>query len=124
MTSEIDFWAAVKEIRSHDASYAPEFYGFIMDALEFTMSQLGERRHISAQELLTCLCAFAKEKYGLLGFSILHKWGVATTDDVGRAVFQLVDANVLARQESDQLADFNDVFDLRHALEDSYFEST
>jgi uncharacterized repeat protein (TIGR04138 family) len=123
MSSEVHFWDAVDEIRRADGRFAPEAYGFIMDSLEFTIHQVGERRHVRAAELLEHLCEHAKNRYGMLAYSVLEKWGLKTTDDIGDAVFQLVEAHVLSRQEDDTRDDFLEVFDLNQRLEESYFES-
>jgi uncharacterized repeat protein (TIGR04138 family) len=123
MTNGIHFWDAVKEIRRTDGRYAAEAYGFVMDALEFTMYRIGERRHVSAAELLDNLCEHAKDRFGMLAFSVLEEWGLKTTDDVGETVFQLVQAQVLSRRENDSRDDFHQVFDLRRRLEEGYFEN-
>jgi uncharacterized repeat protein (TIGR04138 family) len=125
MSGEIHFWDAVQEIRrSNDERYAPEAYGFVMDALEFTIHRVGERRHVSAAELLENLCDHAMERFGVLAYSVLENWGLRTTDDVGETVFQLVEAQVLSRREKDSRDDFHDAFDLRRRLEEGYFEKS
>ena len=122
MTDQVHFWDAVNEIRRTDGRFAPEAYGLIMDSLELAMHTIGFRRHISGEELLESLCDHAKSRYGMLAYTLLDKWGIKTTDDVGEAVFQLVEAHVLARQERDSREDFHDVFDLRERLEEDYFD--
>lgn len=125
MSGEIHFWDAVQEIRrSDDGRYAPEAYGFVMDSLEYTIHQVGERRHVSAAELLEHMCEHAKGRFGMLSYSVLERWGLRTTDDVGEAVFQLVEAQVLSRRENDSREDFHAVFDLRRRLEEGYFEKS
>ena len=122
MPNEVHFWDAVREIRRADGRFSQEAYGFIMDALEFTIHKVGERRHVKAAELLEGVCEHAKNRYGLLAYSVLERWGLKTTDDIGDAVFQLVNAHVLARQEDDSRDDFLGVFDLNRRLEDGYFD--
>jgi uncharacterized repeat protein (TIGR04138 family) len=67
------------------------------------------------------MCAFARSKYGLLAYDVLKSWGAATPLDIGLAVFQLLEAGILSKQESDQLQDFDIELDLRQAIEDAYF---
>jgi uncharacterized repeat protein (TIGR04138 family) len=121
MSGQPPFWDAVAAIREQDDHLAPEAYALVIDALEFTFARIGERRHLRAEELVRGLCAHVKERYGVLGFTLLSRWGVGTTADFGRAVFQLVEAGVLSRQESDRREDFDGLVDLRAALEDGYF---
>lgn len=124
MSTEDHFWDVVEDIRKTDGRYSPEAYGFVMDALEFTMHKIGERRHVSGAELLTHLCEHAKERFGMLAHSVLTSWGLASAEDVGEAVFRLVEAQVLSRRESDSIDDFRGVMDLRAELEDGYFPSS
>lgn len=120
MSSE--FWEAVERIRATDGRYARDAYAFVMDSLDFTMRGIGERRHVSARELVGGLCANAKHRFGLFAFTVLAKWGLESSDDVGEVVFQLIDAGILSRQESDSRADFDGVVDFREVLEASSLE--
>jgi uncharacterized repeat protein (TIGR04138 family) len=122
LTQNIDFWAAVQKIRELDDSYAPEAYAFVMEALEYTLQKAGERRHVSAAELIEGCASYARGRYGLLAYDVLHKWNVAGPDDIGELVFQMIDAGVLSRQDSDHREDFDIEYDLKTALEEGYFE--
>lgn len=117
-----EFWAVVEEIRARDGRYERDAYAFVMDGLDHTVRSLGERRHVSAAELLHGLCGFARDRFGLLAFTVLQRWGIATSADVGEIVFQLVDAGVLSRREEDAKADFDPAIDLKELLEDTYFD--
>ena len=121
MTQNINFWEAIKRIRAKDGRFATELYPFLMEALDFTIRDVGERRHISARELLDGMCRYARDKFGLLAQTVLEKWGVHTPVDIGLAVYQLVEAGVLSKQKSDQLEDFDIDYDLRDVLEKDYF---
>jgi uncharacterized repeat protein (TIGR04138 family) len=112
-----DFWAAVERIRAADGRYAPDTYAFVMESLDYRMREIGERRHVSAQELVHALCAHAKQRFGLFAYTVLSKWGLASSDDVGEVVFQLIDAGILSRQQGDERADFEGVVDFHAALE-------
>jgi uncharacterized repeat protein (TIGR04138 family) len=118
-----EFWAAVARIRAADGRYGRDAYAFVMDSLDFTMRQIGARRHISAAELVRGLCSHAKERFGLMAYTVLSTWGLKTSDDVGEVVFQLIGAGVLSRQEGDQRSDFNGVVDFREALDAASLES-
>ncbi len=122
MTDPANFWDAVFEIRRRDTRFSEDAYAFVMDSLEFTITRLGQRRHISARELLVGMCAFAKERFGMMAWTVLDRWGVKTTADVGAIVFQLVESSMLSRREEDSREEFDGVFDLQVELEDNYFE--
>lgn len=118
----VNFFDAVKRIRSRDTRYAPEAYALVMDGVAYTIQQIGEARHVSAGELLDHLCDFAKGRYGIMAYSILLKWGLKSTEDVGAVVYALIDEGELTEQEGDSLAGFSRVFDLEQKLEGEYFD--
>jgi uncharacterized repeat protein (TIGR04138 family) len=118
-----EFWVVVERIRAADGRYARDAYAFVMDGLDQTVRALDERRHVSAGELLVGLCGFARERYGMMGYDVLSAWGIRNGSDVGEIVFQLVDAGILSRREEDSREDFDEPLDLKHALEDSYFDT-
>ncbi len=123
MRQASEFWEAVERIRRVDDRYAAEAYGFVMQALDHTTSSLGVRRHVSAAELVAGLCAAAGERFGMLGFTVLDRWGIRAGSDVGEIVFQLIEVGFLTRREEDTREEFEDVGDLRAEIEDRYFDS-
>ena len=117
-----EFWSVVDRIRAQDGRYARDAYAFVMDGLDHTVRSLDERRHVSAEELLRGLCRFARERFGMLAFTVLESWGVVSGADVGEIVFQLVDAGILSRRQEDARSDFDVSMDLKRILEDLYFD--
>ncbi len=122
MARDANFWQAVEQIREKDPRFKPQAYALVMESLDFTLRSLGERRHVSATELLRGLCDHAKERYGLLAYTVIGSWGIASAKDVGWIVYQLIDAGVLARQESDRFEDFVADWNLKDVLEHEYFD--
>jgi uncharacterized repeat protein (TIGR04138 family) len=118
----VSFFNAVKRIRNRDKRFEPEAYALVMDSVAYAIRAIGEPRHINAEELLDHLCEFAKDRYGILAFSILHKWGLRSTGDVGSIVYALIDEGELTEQDGDSLASFTGVFDLGERLEQRYFD--
>ena len=53
-----DFWDTVKRIRESDDRLEADFYPFVMEALDYTLQQIGVRRHVSAGELLDARIVF------------------------------------------------------------------
>jgi len=122
MRQDAKFWEAVKRIREKDGRFKPDAYSFVMESLDHTLPGLGEQRHVTAEELLRGLCDHAKERFGLLAHTVCESWGIASAGDIGRIVYQLVDAGVLSKQESDRYEDFDQKYDLKEILEEKYFD--
>lgn len=89
-----------------------------MGDLEEATDQLN--LHVSGEELCHGLRDLAMENWGLLAQSVLHHWGIRSTKDFGKMVFELVDRGLLAKQPDDSIDDFNDVYDFDSAFNDSF----
>ena len=63
---------------------------------------------------------FALEQFGSLSRTVLEYWGIYKTEDIGEIVFNLVEAGLLNKQDSDCKADFANGFNFREAFEESY----
>ena len=107
----VDDLSKVEQITDKDDRFTLEGYVFVMMALEHTVAKLAVRRHITAKELLSGAKELAVEKYGPTAKMVLNHWGVETTGDIGEMVFNLVDAGVLTKTETDKKEDFRNVFD-------------
>jgi len=51
---------------------------------------------------------------------VFKQWGVRTTDDVGRMVFNLIRVGRLSKSDRDTPEDFHDLFDLPRTLADGF----
>ena len=111
---------AFAKISDKDGRYHERAYLFVLAALEYAQTNLPARRHLSGGELAWACRDFALEQFGLLAPSVLHYWGVRTTEDFGRIVFMLIDVGLLASQESDKIEDFNRVYEFTEAFRDGY----
>jgi len=112
--------AAFARIRAHDGTYHERAYLFVLAALEFAQGRLPARRHLTGNELAWACRDFALEQFGLLAGEVLAFWGIRSTADFGRIVFLLIDVGLLARQPSDRLEDFDQVYDFADALRAGY----
>ena len=52
--------------------------------------------------------------------TVLGHWGIASTADLGRMVFTLIDVGLLARQPSDKPEDFDRVYDFAEVFRAGY----
>ena len=75
---------------------------------------------MSGRELLEGVRDLALEEFGLMARVVFRLWGIEQTDDFGEIIFNLIDAKLLSKTESDSRADFHDVFDLDRALTEGY----
>ena len=112
-------------IAQRDGRYSPAAFLFVNDVVANTVKWLkagemhprdvsssrgseGEDFHISGYELLEGMRRLARERWGLLARSVLERWGVYRTEDVGEIVFIMVEDPELQwkRRDSDTRADF------------------
>jgi uncharacterized repeat protein (TIGR04138 family) len=110
----------ITEILAKDNRYRAEAYFFLLAALEYSLEQLGERRHLTGKELLEGIRVFALKQYGLMTKTVFESWGVKTTDDFGEIVFTMVDAGVLSKTETDSKEDFHNLYDFDEVFVKKY----
>jgi uncharacterized repeat protein (TIGR04138 family) len=51
-----------------------------------------------------------------MGLTVLEYWGVRSTGDVGRMVFNLIEAGVFGRADDDRIEDFENGFSFEEAF--------
>ena len=118
--------------RSLRLKYHPDAYRFVFEALQFAQERLqrtaqdadDESAHISGPELLDGVRELALKKFGMLSRTVFRHWGVKSTDDFGRIVFELIDRGEMRKTDRDQLTDFFDVYDFEQALVRDYLIDT
>jgi len=108
----------IREIVRRDPRFHPNAYFFIFEALEFTLSRLNTRRHVSGVELLEGTKEFALEVFGFLARTVFYEWGITSTENIGEVVFNLVNADLLMKNEADSMSDFRNGFDFEEAFDE------
>ena len=111
MISNIELLRKIAEISEKDGRYSKEGFLFILAALEYTISKLPERRHLTGQELSKGVAGYAREQYGYLAKTVLNNWGIHTTQDYGEIVYLLIDEGLMSKTEDDKKKDFADAYD-------------
>jgi uncharacterized repeat protein (TIGR04138 family) len=96
----------------HDTRYKLEAYLFVLSGLEFFLTQVGEKRHVTGQELSRGLLMFAHKQFGPLASKVFKTWGITRTNDLGNIVYNLIGIQVMSKQPEDRLEDFFDVCDI------------
>jgi uncharacterized repeat protein (TIGR04138 family) len=116
--------APAQRLRFH-----PEAYRFVFEALHFTQQQLQrpasqdgdeDEAHITGPELLEGIRQLGLQRFGLLAKTVFRYWGVKSTADFGRIVFELIDRGEMRKTDRDQLSDFFNVYDFDDALDLKY----
>ena len=115
-----DFLGALKKILGKDLRYKLEAYTFLMAALDYTVSELPEHRHVTGQELLEGVKEYGLEQFGPMTRTVFEHWGVKSTEDFGNIVFNLIDVGLLGKTEEDSIDDFKGVYDFKEALDKDY----
>ena len=102
--------------------YHCEGYAFVMRALEFSLRSLASPRHLNGQELLDGLRRLALQEFGPMARYVLEQWGIQSSRDVGEIVFDLVEAELLAKTDEDSIEDFAQGFDFEKVFEQDYYQ--
>lgn len=114
------FHETLEKVVAGDCRYTREAYAFLRDALEFTQKRRRKSRaaatHVSASELLEGFREYSLQQFGPMGMTVLEYWGVRSTGDVGRMVFNLIEAGVFGRAEDDRIEDFENGFSFEEAF--------
>lgn len=116
----------LRRLALKDGRYAPEAFQFLYDSLDHAVRLAGREnaegtdRHVTGQELLAGMRAYAIQVFGPLAGAVWRAWGIRDTLDWGRIVFLLVEEGMLNRQESDSIEDFRAGFDFDQAFVASY----
>jgi uncharacterized repeat protein (TIGR04138 family) len=123
------------EVARRDPRYAYEAYEFLFEALAHTQKMVGRaaeptrsdapaENHVSGRELCAGAADLARREFGRMARVVFRLWGIDRTDDIGEIVFNLIDANLLSRTDSDQRSDFHALFDLDDVLLNNFTINT
>ena len=108
--------------------YHTDAYRFVDSALRFTQKRLNrqssgndelddEGAHISGPELLDGVRELALQEFGLMTIPVFRHWGVRSTDDFGRIVFDFIERGAMRKTEQDQVTDFFAVYDFEEVFD-------
>lgn len=108
------------ELKKLAPQYSPQAYQFVMDALGFTVVQIGKRRHVSGRELSLGVRDLALDLWGPMARHVLSSWGIRSTDDIGEIVFVMIQAGLLSKTDEDTKEDFKNIYNFVEAFERQY----
>jgi len=107
------------DLLAKDSRYAKGAYLFVQEGLAKAQKMFwtpSGPRHVSGTELLEGLRELAIETYGKQAKATLNSWGVFKCEDFGEIVFKLIEAGMLAKQETDTKKDFQGGYDFDAAF--------
>lgn len=105
------------QILVRDDRYGREAYRFVQEGLEFTVRRRGRKGHVTGRELLEGLRDLARERFGLMARTVLNQWGLKKTADFGEIVFNLVEEQIMSKQDSDTREDFENIYDFEEVFD-------
>ena len=113
---KIGFTEALDSIVASDPRYHRDAYIFLRDALDYTTKQQKKMkgatvRHVAGPELLEGVRQYALKEFGPMVVSVFSFWGIYACEDIGRMVFNLIDAGIFGKTEEDSLDDFKALYD-------------
>jgi uncharacterized repeat protein (TIGR04138 family) len=117
MADERDDEQKISQILLRDDRYRREAYHFVQEGLEFTVQRRGRRGHVTGRELVEGLRDLARERFGLMARTVLKQWGITRTGDFGEIVFNLVEEQIMSKQDSDTRDDFDNAYDFEEAFD-------
>ena len=106
----------VREVAARDGRYNIGAYHFIYEALTHTLKIMDRRGHVTGKELLEGIRDLAIEQFGGLAVMVFDNWGIRGTRDFGNIVFNLVEAELMGKTNTDNLEDFGDVYEFRRVF--------
>ena len=126
---EISFEEALGLIEAKDTRYHREAYLFVREALDYTQKTIardsrGRIRHVSGQELLQGIRAYALQQFGPMAGMVLGEWGVLNCKDFGEIVFNMVEIGLLAKTDKDTRADFENGYSFEDAFRKPFLPSS
>jgi uncharacterized repeat protein (TIGR04138 family) len=102
----------VRALAAEQERYDVEGFCFVSQSLRHAAALSagqrapGERRHLTAQQLVEGVIDLAAERFGLLAEPVLRHWGIRSADDIGNITFTLIEKGVFSKQPSDRPEDF------------------
>ena len=125
MDDDNKFENALEVLIEGGSPFPPEAYRFVRDSLLSTMKEIrrkesGRDRHVSGPELLDGFRRKVLKEFGPMSKSVLDAWNISETGDVGKIVFQLIEAGTFVGSKTDSREDFEGVYEFDRAFVDPF----
>ncbi|SMP68403.1 Verruc_Plancto-restricted protein [Neorhodopirellula lusitana] len=127
---------AMRDLLRDDPRYKLDAYQFIRESLQYAHENLDRigplsygvndhpdvdnPRHLTGQQLCEACRLYAIDQYGYLAKMVLANWGLKSTSDFGELVYNLIRIEQMRKSESDNRADFDDVYSFEEAFQPQF----
>jgi uncharacterized repeat protein (TIGR04138 family) len=116
---EANFDEGIELILLKDPRYTRDAYVFVRDALDHTKKGLSRREgapmtdneHVTGQELLAGIRDYALGQFGPMAITVLEDWGITRCEDFGEIVFNIVEAALFSKTDTDSRTDFQNGYE-------------
>lgn len=95
-------------------------YVFLLEVLHQAVNREDTSHHLGAREVVEAVRDLAIDRYGPLARTVLGFWGIRSSEDIGRLVFQMIDRGILLRSDQDHPGQFTDLLDFERAFDAEY----
>jgi uncharacterized repeat protein (TIGR04138 family) len=107
---EANFDEGTEGILAKDPRYRRDAYSFVRDALDYTQKagprERREGLHVTGQELLAGIRDYTLMQFGPMAITVLEDWGITRCEDFGEIVFNIVEAGLFSKTDTDTRDDF------------------
>lgn len=106
------------ELAKKYGRFNPEAYLFVRDALGHAVALHGleQGEHLTAPQLVAGVLDLANERWGGMAHTVLQRWGIFRSEDIGLITFQFIEVGVFGKQDSDSHTDFEGGVDFATTL--------
>ena len=111
---------SLEELLKRDVRYPLQAYGFMLSALNDTLSRLEKPRHVTGQELAEGFRRYAVRQFGPMAMTVMEAWNLRSTEDLGSLVFNLIEVGLLTKTPEDRPEDFHQVYSFQEAFGGPY----
>jgi uncharacterized repeat protein (TIGR04138 family) len=117
---EANFDEGIEGILAKDARYRRDAYSFVRDALDYTQKgaprEHREGLHVTGQQLLAGIRDYTLGQFGPMAITVLEEWGITRCEDFGDIVFNIVEAGLFSKTDTDSREDFQNGYDFDDAF--------
>ena len=85
-----EFEIIVEDIYAKDSLYKEAAYVFVMEALAYTQKKFKNPKHVKGEEMLRGIRELLLEQFGPMTMTVLHHWGIKSTQDFWNILFTFV----------------------------------